>query len=304
MKTEEGVYIKDLRVVNRDLKDLVLIDNAVFSFGFQLDNGIPIAAYREGATDVEFLSLKNFLDDLRKAKDVRKVISKTFRLNEMRNTNISSFIEYYPEEFTEGNEEEEVFNIDPMVVKGALSRQAECYTPTPETNPSTERRVSGLFTMLEDRQIRSPPPNFSAKTKSNPGPYAGHGQDSSSVPRKGEKKLKKRLSNFANKHSLELDTYKGENKGTVSLEGVRKASGNLLQGLSVRKEGSEAGSPVSEQESTPVDGKERLEGEEFKHEHLEEVREGRRKTTSQKINQGDQMWKDLDAWMVLRDKLE
>ena len=48
VKTEEGVYIKDLRVVNRDLKDVALVDNAVFSFGFQLDNGVPIAAYREG----------------------------------------------------------------------------------------------------------------------------------------------------------------------------------------------------------------------------------------------------------------
>ena len=47
-ETPQGVYIKDLRVVNRDLKDVALVDNAVFSFGFQLDNGVPIAAYREG----------------------------------------------------------------------------------------------------------------------------------------------------------------------------------------------------------------------------------------------------------------
>ena len=34
-QTEEGVYIKDLRIIkNRDLKDMVIIDNAVYSFGF------------------------------------------------------------------------------------------------------------------------------------------------------------------------------------------------------------------------------------------------------------------------------
>jgi len=33
--TDEGVYIKDLRVIsNRNLSDMVLIDNAAYSFGF------------------------------------------------------------------------------------------------------------------------------------------------------------------------------------------------------------------------------------------------------------------------------
>ena len=33
--TDEGVYIKDLRVIsNRNLSDMVLVDNAAYSFGF------------------------------------------------------------------------------------------------------------------------------------------------------------------------------------------------------------------------------------------------------------------------------
>jgi CTD small phosphatase-like protein 2 len=32
--TEEGVYIKDLRIIkNRRLEDIVIVDNAVYSFG-------------------------------------------------------------------------------------------------------------------------------------------------------------------------------------------------------------------------------------------------------------------------------
>ena len=35
VQTEDGVYVKDLRIIaNRDLKDLVIVDNAVYSFGF------------------------------------------------------------------------------------------------------------------------------------------------------------------------------------------------------------------------------------------------------------------------------
>lgn len=34
-QTEDGVYIKDLRIIrNRQLKDMVIVDNAVYSFGF------------------------------------------------------------------------------------------------------------------------------------------------------------------------------------------------------------------------------------------------------------------------------
>jgi len=51
-ETNEGIFIKDLRVIrNRDLKDLILVDNSVYSFGFQLDNGVPIIPYFNDPSD-------------------------------------------------------------------------------------------------------------------------------------------------------------------------------------------------------------------------------------------------------------
>lgn len=45
------MYVKDLRVINRDLKDMVLVDNAAYSYAYQLDNGIPIFPYYHGQVD-------------------------------------------------------------------------------------------------------------------------------------------------------------------------------------------------------------------------------------------------------------
>ena len=77
--TEEGVHIKDLRVINRDLKDMVLVDNAAYSFGYQIDNGIPIIPYYDNKSDVELRDLLTYIKkQILPAKDVRKVINQTF----------------------------------------------------------------------------------------------------------------------------------------------------------------------------------------------------------------------------------
>ena len=36
IQTPEGIYVKDLRVINRDLKNMVIVDNAAYSFAFQV----------------------------------------------------------------------------------------------------------------------------------------------------------------------------------------------------------------------------------------------------------------------------
>jgi len=64
--------VKDLRIFkNRKLENLIIIDNAAYSFGFQLNNGIPIVPYYEGDTDLELKAMIPYIKSLQKAKDVR-----------------------------------------------------------------------------------------------------------------------------------------------------------------------------------------------------------------------------------------
>ena len=64
--------MKDLRVIgNRDLKDLVIVDNSVYSFAFQIDNGIPIIPFYKDPADEEMLHLIYYLNCLANVEDVR-----------------------------------------------------------------------------------------------------------------------------------------------------------------------------------------------------------------------------------------
>jgi CTD small phosphatase-like protein 2 len=51
---------------------MVLVDNSVYSFAYQLDNGVPIVSfYREPPKDEEMLHLIYYLQTLASAEDLR-----------------------------------------------------------------------------------------------------------------------------------------------------------------------------------------------------------------------------------------
>lgn len=83
--TPEGMHIKDLRVLNREMSDMVLVDNAAYSYLHQLDNGIPIIPYYKGSDDYELKALESFVDSMLLVKDMRLVNRRTFKLHEYKN---------------------------------------------------------------------------------------------------------------------------------------------------------------------------------------------------------------------------
>jgi CTD small phosphatase-like protein 2 len=49
-------YIKDLRIMNRDLSQVILVDNSLYTYWFNVDNGVPITSFM-GEQDDELLKL-------------------------------------------------------------------------------------------------------------------------------------------------------------------------------------------------------------------------------------------------------
>ena len=59
------------------------MDNASYSFGFQIDNGIPIVPFYNSKDDVELIILKKYLEKLAKEKDVRDLNRRHFLLRKI-----------------------------------------------------------------------------------------------------------------------------------------------------------------------------------------------------------------------------
>ncbi|CAK91371.1 unnamed protein product (macronuclear) [Paramecium tetraurelia] len=84
VQTEEGAYIKDLRVIgNRAMNDMVLVDNAAYSFCLQPLNGIPIINYYDNKMDQELLYLQNYVMSLRSVRDVRQYNCQNLKLDKL-----------------------------------------------------------------------------------------------------------------------------------------------------------------------------------------------------------------------------
>ena len=78
----DGMYIKDLRIfANRRIKDMIIVDNFVHSFAYQLENGVPIISWVDYQHDIELHGLIYYLKKLIKVEDVRETNKKIFRLN-------------------------------------------------------------------------------------------------------------------------------------------------------------------------------------------------------------------------------
>lgn len=79
----EGILVKDLRVLGRDLSDVVILENSFYSFGLQLDNGVPVRSWYGAAADSELQRVLPELQHLAQSKDVRKELAPRLCLRQL-----------------------------------------------------------------------------------------------------------------------------------------------------------------------------------------------------------------------------
>jgi hypothetical protein len=116
-----------------DLKDIVLIDNAVHSFGFQINNGIPMLPFYDDKEDREMIYITHYLQSLYAEYDVRPKIRNTFWINRLKDPLICEAIEGVIEYAIEEIEE----NLDDDII-------LDDHLRTKRISKSQEREISNF----------------------------------------------------------------------------------------------------------------------------------------------------------------
>lgn len=78
-----GVFVKDLSLSGRNLKDTIIIDNSPTSYMFQPECALPILSWYEDMKDRELYQLIPLLIELAKVDDVREAIPKFVKNNQI-----------------------------------------------------------------------------------------------------------------------------------------------------------------------------------------------------------------------------
>lgn len=74
------MYVKDLTLLGRDLRDVIIIDNSPTAYYFQPENALPIVSWYDDKNDTLLYDYIPFLRALSIVDDVRPILTK---LNEI-----------------------------------------------------------------------------------------------------------------------------------------------------------------------------------------------------------------------------
>ena len=83
---EPGLYIKDLRIFSgyKKMEDIIIVDNSLFSFANQLNNGILITSFFEDKNDTFLNNVKDYLEYIKDEKDIREINKESFKFEEIK----------------------------------------------------------------------------------------------------------------------------------------------------------------------------------------------------------------------------
>ena len=114
------IYIKDLSLFkNINLKDIIIIDNSVVSFTYNLNNGIPILPYYDSIHDNELLCLACYLNGIFEYDDLREANKKFIKLEYYKEKAIDNItVEEEDEEYEDDDSELKYKNTKKCSAKG------------------------------------------------------------------------------------------------------------------------------------------------------------------------------------------
>ena len=98
-----GIYIKELKKLNRYLSDLIIVDNSPLAYAFDSDNGLPIKTWYDDPNDNELDKIYPLLEFLSRVNDVRQFINKFVNNNEIVYDIVNDFLKNVNENIIKNN---------------------------------------------------------------------------------------------------------------------------------------------------------------------------------------------------------
>ena len=87
INVNDKIFVKDLRIIKGiDIKDIILLDNSIYSFSAQINNGILVNSFFNDKNDIELYNVLGYLlNFLVKAEDIRVVNEQFFNFDKIIN---------------------------------------------------------------------------------------------------------------------------------------------------------------------------------------------------------------------------
>ena len=140
---DNGIYIKDLKIIDRKLNNMIIIDNNPLSYDNNVANGIPILSWYEDMNDNELLKLIPILKYMsnKDVYDVRNIINQIVdrRTNEIDYNSINKII---------GENKYEQYNLNNVNKNNKLMTKSEYRN----INKSEEPRLKMLNVIDEEEK--------------------------------------------------------------------------------------------------------------------------------------------------------
>ena len=94
-------YVKEIKKLGRELKDVVIVDNSPMSYALNPENGLPILTWFDDKEDRELYNISSILEFLSFVPDVRSYISQFVVNDEISYNNVIDVFDSYNEMLTQ-----------------------------------------------------------------------------------------------------------------------------------------------------------------------------------------------------------
>ena len=75
----------------KKIEDIIILDNSLFSFANQLNNGILITSFFDDKDDMFLDNVANYLEYIKNERDIREINKESFRFEEIKEEIITNY---------------------------------------------------------------------------------------------------------------------------------------------------------------------------------------------------------------------